>query len=133
MKGAKIALVVICFLVAAGIAFFTWGGETEVADPGEAKTNWKCEACGDLFQLTDSELSDAYKESGGSMPILCPKCKELKGWPVALCPTCNEWYWSAGKPGELGTCPNCTPKQENIDLGPVDSGPEQPRKIIKSY
>ncbi|MCB9852428.1 MAG: hypothetical protein H6819_04980 [Phycisphaerales bacterium] len=133
MKGRKIALVVGCLLLAAGIVYFFWGEDDEVPTQNQATTNWKCDACGHLFKLTDDEF---YKElvasPTGNAPLICPKCQKRDAWMVALCPKCNEWYYGIGKPGATGMCPRCSPppKEETIV---DDSGSESKRRTISNY
>lgn len=129
MKGPKVALVVICLVLAAVIVYFTWGDSEDIPTGSvESSTNWKCAACGHQFKLTDNEFYQQLQNSpNGNSPLICPKCAKRDAWMVALCPKCHEWYYGVGKPGETGMCPKCSPapKEETRDdnSGPVERRP----------
>lgn len=133
MKGAKIGLIIFCFLLSGVIAYFTWGDDEVVPESTGAKTNWKCEKCGHLFELTDSEFYEELKRWEGNQPVTCRKCSEREAWMVALCPTCNEWYYGLGKPESTGTCPNCTKPPVEEEYYVEDAGPEEEKPVILSY
>lgn len=134
MKGAKIALIVICFLGAGIIAYFTWGSDEGIPESGGSKTTWKCADCGKIFELTDAESYRQFEQyNDGKLCVKCPACSKRDAWQVALCPTCNQWYWGVGKPGSDGMCPRCKPKPAD-NGGYVDqSAPEKRHQVINAY
>jgi len=110
VKGAQIALVVVCF-AAAGLLWYWLSGDadTEIPDTDEFATMWKCDACGELFSLTPRQYEDELGSSGGAPPLHCRKCAEQKAWLAVQCIQCKGWFFAPGKPDARGVCPVCDP------------------------
>jgi hypothetical protein len=134
VKGLKIGIIVVCLCSAVAIAMFTWGRESEATvDVSGFESTFKCESCGQQFELTSKEYEAEVVRCNGGEPFHCKSCSERAAWMVIQCSECKNWFFGPLKPGSTGACPVCHPdraiEDDSDEPDPVTGEP----RIIHGY
>lgn len=119
-KQAMLGIVVGCFVVAAGVWWFTkTPGQKSIEQVFKGQTTWlKCESeqCGHEYQMDLNEYIkqqlELQKKNPGSIeaaPLVCPKCGKEDVYKAVKCPYCQTvFFWgSAGKNDFADRCTKC--------------------------
>ena len=117
----KIAIAVICILVAVGVFAYNYSrgqkGGLESLEPG-VKFLMMCRECGHTFEIERKEYYRFIEQDALQLkPMPCPACEKDAAYLAHECPKCGNVFFdgAAGEGTFPDQCPKCGYSQRRQD------------------